>query len=76
MRSPAVRVIHENLPYLVVRRDDGAVDRAYGPFTPGTEPSLEDATPDREVGPDLLAELVELVPRSPTLPPHEDTLAG
>src|SRR5215211_8876 len=76
MHSKAVRVIHENRPYLVVRGDGGSVEHAYGPFTPGTEPSLADCTPDREVSGELVGTLVQLLPASPPIPPEEDTLAG
>jgi hypothetical protein len=77
MHSDATRVVYENQPYLVLRDEDGNVKRAYGPFTPGTEPSLAACTPDMEVtSAALLAMLRELLPISPELPASEDTLAG
>ncbi len=76
MTSKATRVVHEYRPYLLVHGDDGAVERAYGPFTPGTEPSLDECTPDRQVSGDLVSTLVDLIPRSPELPASDDTLAG
>jgi hypothetical protein len=77
MHPDATRVVHENQPYLVLRGEDGNVKRAYGPFTPGTEPSLAACTPDMEVtSAALLAMLRELLPISPELPASEDTLAG
>ena len=77
MQRDNVRVVYDNQPYLVVRGEDGSVERAYGPFAPGTEPNLSECTPDTEVHSQaLLATLTDLLPISPTLPPHEDTLAG
>lgn len=77
MRPEFVRVVHDNQPYLVVRHDDGSVDRAYGPFTPGTEPNLSECSDERLVrSADELATLAKLVPISPELPSGEDTLAG
>ena len=72
-----VRVVFDNLPYLVVRGDDGRIERAFGPYAPGTEPNLADATPASEVtDPDLLGTLEALLPLSPELPHSESTLAG
>jgi hypothetical protein len=77
MRPKPVRVVYDNRPYLVLRRDDGALDMAHGPFAPGTEPSLQECGPDNEVrDPQLLASLESLLPISPDLPPWDDTLAG
>jgi hypothetical protein len=77
VRPEFVRVVYDNQPYLVVRHDDGSLDRAYGPFTPGTEPNLSECTDERLViSTDLLATLARLVPISPELPSNEDTLAG
>jgi len=77
MHPEASRVVYNDQPYLVLTREDGSVDRAYGPFPPGTEPSLSECTPDAEVDePALLATLHDLLPVSPKLPAHEDTLAG
>ena len=77
MHPEASRVVYNNQPYLVMRREDGSVEHAYGPFTPGTEPNLSECTSETEVHDDaLLASLHDLLPISPQLPPHEDTLAG
>jgi hypothetical protein len=77
MQPHATRVVYNNQPYLVVRRDDGSVERAYGPFTPGTEPNLSECKPDTEVRERaLLSVLQDLLPISPNLPSPEDTLAG
>jgi hypothetical protein len=77
MRHQLVRVVYENQPYLITRREDGALDRAYGPFAPGTEPSLRMCGPDTEVHRRrTLATLEQLLPISPSLPSSEDTLAG
>ena len=76
MPTEPVRIVFNNLPYLVIRSDEGDIERAYGPFTPGTEPNLADCTPDTEVSDGaLLADLRDLLPISPTLPTKEDTLA-
>jgi hypothetical protein len=77
MQRDTIRVVYENQPYLVVQAPDGSAERAYGPFAPGTEPNLSECTPDTEVQSHaLLATLRDLLPISPALPPHEDTLAG
>ena len=77
MRPELVRVVYDNQPYLVVRQDDGSLERAYGPFTPGTEPNLGDCTDEMRVtDASLLASLEDLLPISPELPSNEDTLAG
>ena len=77
MRSEALRVVLDSRPYLVTRGEDGSLDRAYGPFTPGTEPSFGEANPDSEVrDPAVLGALEDLLPISPMLPSGEDTLAG
>jgi hypothetical protein len=77
MDSRPVRVVFEKLPYLVVRTDDGDTERAYGPFAPGTEPSLSQCGPEAEVrDPDLLRALGARAAMSPPLPSSEDTLAG
>ncbi|HEX5039685.1 MAG TPA: hypothetical protein VFW95_06095 [Candidatus Limnocylindria bacterium] len=75
--SDGVRVVFDNLPYLVVVADDGTLERAYGPYAPGTEPNLADAVAASEVtDPDLLSTLEALLPLSPALPSSESTLAG
>jgi hypothetical protein len=77
MQPATVRVVFENQPYLVTRREDGSLASAFGPFAPGTEPNFVECGPENEVrAPDVLASLESLVPISPTLPPNEDTLAG
>jgi hypothetical protein len=77
MHPDATRVVYDNQPYLVLLGEGGEVERAYGPFTPGTEPSLATCTPDMEVrSQGLLRVLRELLPISPELPASEDTLAG
>ena len=77
MHPPASRVIHENLPYLLELHADGSVAAAFGPFAPGTEPSLAECSADTRVNDaDLLERLSGLLPISPTLPPADDSLAG
>ncbi len=72
-----VRVVYDNQPYLIIRSDDGSVDRAYGPFSPGVEPAMGECGPENEVRSEgLLATLRDLMPISPELPFNEDTLAG
>jgi hypothetical protein len=74
---PATRVIYRNVPYLVELGPDGNVVAAFGPFTPGTEPSLAECSADTQVrDAALIAALTRLVPTSPDLPAAEDTLAG
>jgi hypothetical protein len=71
----ATRVIFENQPYLLVTED--GIERAFGPFTPGTEPSLAECHPETEVfDPELKRLLHGLKPVSPDLPNSSDTLAG
>jgi hypothetical protein len=77
MRPDALRVVYDSRPYLVTRGQNGSLDRAYGPFTPGTEPSFAEVDPDSQVrDPAVLAALEDLLPISPMLPSGEDTLAG
>ena len=77
MRPEAIRVVYNSRPYLVTRREDGALDRAYGPYAPGTEPSMVEVSPEVMVrDPALLAALEGLLPISPLLPSGADTLAG
>jgi hypothetical protein len=72
-----VRVVFDNQPYLVTRSEDGSLERAYGPFSPGVEPALGECGPENEArGEGLLATLRDLMPISPELPSNEDTLAG
>lgn len=72
-----VRVVYDYQPYLAVRRADGSLAGAFGPFAPGTEPSAAESGPDDEVhDPAVLLKLEALLPRSPSLPAHDDTLAG
>jgi hypothetical protein len=77
MRQETVRVVFDNRPYLVAMREDGSLDRAFGPFDPGTEPSLAEGDDASEVTSQaLLAELERLLPVSPSLPASRNTLAG
>jgi len=77
MRPEFVRVVYDNLPYLVVCQDDGSIERAYGPFTPGTEPNLSECTDEMVVTSQGLRDSLErLLPISPELPSYENTLAG
>ena len=77
MHAPATRVVYRNQPYLLALTADDSVLAAFGPFTPGTEPSLAECSPDTLVkDADLLDRLMRLVPISPDLPAAEDTLAG
>ena len=77
MRTEPIRVVYENRPYLVTRDAEGRLERAWGPFTPGTEPSLSECSPEMEVADSSLrATLDELMAISPTLPNSDDTLAA
>ena len=77
MSEAAARVVYNNLPYLVIRDADGSLVRAHGPFTPGTEPNLLECNDRNRVeSDDLLVELDQLLPVSPTIPPSLNTLAG
>ena len=77
MHPPATRVVYRNQPYLLESSADGSVVAAFGPFTPGTEPSLIECRADNQVrDAELLDRLTGLVPISPALPAAEDTLAG
>lgn len=72
----AVRVVYENVPYLVVE-DAGEGPRVFGPFIPGTEPSLAECTPERRVtDPAVVAVVMALRPISPAVPPNASSLAG
>jgi hypothetical protein len=76
LKPEPLRVIYDKRPYLVTRDEDGTLEHAYGPFDPGTEPSLSECGPEREVRSGvLLAELEGLMPDSPALLPGADTLA-
>lgn len=77
MQPAPIRVVYDNQPYLVIRREDGSIERAFGPFTPGTEPSLQECSVENAIrDPVLLATLTDLLPISPTLPASQDNLAG
>ena len=77
MHPPATRVIYQDQPYLVELNPDGSVVAAFGPFAPGTEPSLAECSVERQVKhADVLHQLARLVPISPDLPAAKDTLAG
>ncbi len=76
MHAPASRVVFDNMPYLVELDDDGSLARAFGPFTPGTEPSLAECEDGNRVRDhELLATLARLLPLSPDIPAADDTLA-
>ena len=76
MHPQTVRVVLDNQPYLLVFDDDGSPRRAHGPFSPGTEPGLSQCTTENEVlDPEVVKRLVDLAPRSPTLPSTKDTMA-
>lgn len=77
MHPPATRVIYGNLPYLLELNADGSLVAAFGPFTPGTEPSLAECSAETQVhDAELIDRLVPLVPVNPDLPAAKDTLAG
>lgn len=77
MNREALRVVYDSQPYLVTVSAEGRLERAYGPFTPGTEPNLAECSPDSEVRSESLRVALEtLLPLSPTLPSGEDSLAG
>ena len=77
MLPEPVRVVYDNRPYLVMLAEDGSLERAYGPFTPGTEPNVAECSDETQVRSEsLLAAIGELVPISPSLPSGNDTLAG
>ena len=72
-----IRVVFDNRPYLVTRQPDGTLERAYGPFAPGVEPSMAECGPENEVRSSATLDALELLlPISPELPPGSDTLAG
>ena len=76
MAGEAARVVYKNLPYLVIREADGSLGKAHGPFTPGAEPNLADCDDRNRVeSEDLLVELDQLLPVSPSIPPSRGTLA-
>ena len=73
--ADATRIVHEDLPYMVVD-DARAGPTLYGPFEPGTEPSLAECTPDRRVTDQGLRErVIALRPVSPDIPAHASSLA-
>lgn len=76
MTPRPVRVVFDNRPYLVTRRPDGSLARAYGPFAPGTEPALAECGPGNEIRSSATRDALQLlIPRSPELPAGNDTLA-
>ena len=76
MSGEASRVVYKSLPYLVIREVDGSLGQAHGPFTPGTEPNLAECNDRNRVeSEDLLVELDQLLPVSPSIPPSRGTLA-
>jgi len=77
MHPPATRVIYRDRPYLLELNADGSVVAAFGPFAPGTEPSLAECSADTQAqDAEILDRLTRLLPISPHLPAAEDTLAG
>ena len=77
MHPPATRVVYRNQPYLLELNADGSVVAAFGPFTPGTEPSLAECRAETQVvDARLLDQLTRLAPISPDLPAADDSLAG
>jgi hypothetical protein len=77
MHPPAARVVYQHQPYLLELNGDGLVVAAFGPFTPGTEPSLAECGPETQVqDAELVDRLTRLLPISPDLPAAEDTLAS
>ena len=71
-----IRVVFDNRPYLVARYPDGSLARAYGPFAPGTEPSMAQCGPASEVRSSATLDALQLLmPISPELGPGSDTLA-
>ena len=77
MHPPATRVVYRNRPYLLELNPDRSVVAAFGPFTPGTEPSLAECRSETRVqDAGLVDRLTRLVPISPDLPAAEDSLAG
>jgi hypothetical protein len=76
MHPQTARVVLDNQPYLLVFDEDGSPRRAHGPFSPGTEPGLSMCTTENEVrDPEVVRQLSELAPESPTLPHNADTMA-
>ena len=71
----ATRVVRDDIPYLLI--DDGTGGfSVFGPFEPGTEPSLVECTPERLVtDPHLRDEILALREISPDIPPHASSLA-
>ena len=76
MSGEASRVVYKSLPYLVIREVDGSLGQTHGPFTPDTEPNLAECNDRNRVeSEDLLVELDQLLPVSPSIPPSRGTLA-
>lgn len=77
MHPSATRVVYREQPFLVELNPDGSVVAAFGPFAPGTEPSLAECSTDTQIrDAELLERLTGLVPTSRNLPAADDTLAG
>ncbi len=77
MHPSATRVVYRVQPYLLELSTDGSVVAGFGPFTPGTEPSLAECTADTQVqDAEILDRLTRLLRISPDLPAAEDSLAG
>ena len=39
-----VRIVYDYQPYLAVRRANGSLERAFGPFAPAAEPSVAESS--------------------------------
>jgi hypothetical protein len=73
--ADATRVVHDDLPYVVVD-DERGESTVYGPFDPGTEPSLAECTSDHRVTDQRVRDQVmALRPVSPEIPAHASSLA-
>ena len=72
--ADATRVVLDDVPYVVV--DDAAGETVYGPFDPGTEPSLAECTPERRVSDESVRDrVIALRSVSPDIPAHASSLA-
>jgi len=74
--ASAARIVYNDIPYLVVDEPNGRPPTVFGPFDPGTEPSLIECTADRRVtDQQLIDRVIGLRPISPDIPPHASSLA-
>ena len=73
--ADATRVVLDDLPYVVVD-DARGESTVYGPFDPGTEPSLAECTPERRVSNESVRDrVIALRSVSPDIPAHASSLA-